>query len=261
MENGENSLFISAAREWFISDGKVYLGPMTLAQLQTRAQDGLLGTDDLVWRDGFKDWRLASEVDVLQPLLHQTPPKTTKVQALFKPDLHSGLDFVDGRSSRREQKRGIFWIAATLVILVAGTMMWNSMWLSTLPAVDVSPEDLRALRAAASLPVDRSGPSAWIAPAKNNGSAPMFWIATNLPEADLRLQLQSIADKMPISENLHLIVRNHIAHSTPLAQGGVPIPSGAYKLSVICDSCNGKPMIIERTLYLGGKEHLAAASR
>lgn len=45
------------AEGWFVGMGEVVVGPMTLADLRSRAERGAVVPASLVWRDGFEDWR------------------------------------------------------------------------------------------------------------------------------------------------------------------------------------------------------------
>jgi hypothetical protein len=45
-----------AADEWFIGINGTPVGPLRLSELRSRAQSGAIGTDNLVWREGFEEW-------------------------------------------------------------------------------------------------------------------------------------------------------------------------------------------------------------
>ncbi len=45
-----------AADEWFIGINGTPVGPLRLSELRSRAQSGAIGTDNLVWREGFDEW-------------------------------------------------------------------------------------------------------------------------------------------------------------------------------------------------------------
>lgn len=46
----------ASADEWFVGINGVPVGPLRLSELRSRAQSGAIGTDNLVWRDGFEEW-------------------------------------------------------------------------------------------------------------------------------------------------------------------------------------------------------------
>ncbi len=44
------------ADEWFVGVNGVPVGPLRLSELRSRALSGAIGTDNLVWREGFEEW-------------------------------------------------------------------------------------------------------------------------------------------------------------------------------------------------------------
>jgi hypothetical protein len=63
-----------AAQEaiWYYSVNGVQVGPVTFAQLQSQASPGHLSSDDLVWKEGMKEWVPGSAVPGL--LFRADPP-------------------------------------------------------------------------------------------------------------------------------------------------------------------------------------------
>ena len=52
-----------AADPWYLGiDGKVE-GPLDLATIRERVEEGRLSPEDLVWRAGFSGWKRASDAD------------------------------------------------------------------------------------------------------------------------------------------------------------------------------------------------------
>ncbi len=44
------------ADEWFVGVNGVPVGPLRLSEIRSRAQSGAIGTENLVWREGFEEW-------------------------------------------------------------------------------------------------------------------------------------------------------------------------------------------------------------
>lgn len=66
--------------EWYVArDGKT-IGPMTFIDLVSAARSGQLGTNDLVWRAGMKDWTPAITVSGLW-----SPPPIPDTEGLQPP--------------------------------------------------------------------------------------------------------------------------------------------------------------------------------
>ena len=71
------------ATEWYYSQGKARLGPVSSLELRELAALGQLQPTDLVWKDGFAEWVAASKVKDLTfatpkaVASSQTPPKHT----------------------------------------------------------------------------------------------------------------------------------------------------------------------------------------
>ncbi|MRJ02121.1 MAG: SPFH domain-containing protein [Epsilonproteobacteria bacterium] len=58
--------------EFYIARDKTPVGPLTKEQLLELVQNGELGRDDLVWREGMEEWKRAEEV--LPDLFKKVPP-------------------------------------------------------------------------------------------------------------------------------------------------------------------------------------------
>jgi hypothetical protein len=50
------------ARNWFIHEAGTQQGPYTFAYLQSRARQGYLPPDTMVWADGMEEWQSASSI-------------------------------------------------------------------------------------------------------------------------------------------------------------------------------------------------------
>ena len=55
--------------EWFVGVEGTTLGPFDVPQLRAEAMAGRLTGESLVWRDGFEDWKAASEFPELEEIL------------------------------------------------------------------------------------------------------------------------------------------------------------------------------------------------
>jgi hypothetical protein len=69
------------AREWYYSKNATQNGPVSLEELKKLAQTGALLATDLLWSEGFADWRPASAakgLNFLQPKPVAPPPDETK---------------------------------------------------------------------------------------------------------------------------------------------------------------------------------------
>lgn len=53
--------------EWYYADDQQRVGPLTCSRLYELLKNGTLSPDDLVWREGFRDWVPASSVPELLP--------------------------------------------------------------------------------------------------------------------------------------------------------------------------------------------------
>jgi hypothetical protein len=72
------------AAEWYYVGHYGQLGPLTLDQVSELAQDGVIGVDTYVWKQGMSDWRQAREVIELRGYLSSgiteaAPPPTPVV--------------------------------------------------------------------------------------------------------------------------------------------------------------------------------------
>jgi hypothetical protein len=66
--------------QWYFSKNGTQLGPVSIDELKAKLASGEVSTTDMVWREGFPDWRRAVEVSelfsgpaVTSPVL-QSPP-------------------------------------------------------------------------------------------------------------------------------------------------------------------------------------------
>lgn len=68
--------------EWHVNAGGENYGPIGYAELLRMVQAGTVGADDLVWKDGFEKWALASSVPGLVPVVRKPkgPPPITEVE-------------------------------------------------------------------------------------------------------------------------------------------------------------------------------------
>jgi PilZ domain/GYF domain 2 len=57
--------FMSGARIWFYFASEAQVGPMSLNELQSSVQDGLVSQQDYIFKDGYKDWIFAKDVPEL----------------------------------------------------------------------------------------------------------------------------------------------------------------------------------------------------
>ncbi|WP_437193413.1 GYF domain-containing protein [Planctomicrobium sp. SH527] len=60
-----------AGEGWYYAEGQRRVGPLALPQLKSQFTTGKLNPDDLVWKDGYRDWVPASSVPELQLFDHQ----------------------------------------------------------------------------------------------------------------------------------------------------------------------------------------------
>ena len=58
--NGESAM--SATQEWHYARGGQQLGPVSSAKLKHLASTGQLSATDLIWKDGWEDWREAASI-------------------------------------------------------------------------------------------------------------------------------------------------------------------------------------------------------
>lgn len=72
--------------QWYFSKNGTQLGPVSLDELRAKLASGEVTGADMVWREGFPDWRRASEIQelmvapVVSPVVLQTPPPQVAMQ-------------------------------------------------------------------------------------------------------------------------------------------------------------------------------------
>jgi len=52
----------SEADEWYVARGEKQHGPHPFAVMRAAAEKNIITPDDLLWRPGWEDWRLAKTV-------------------------------------------------------------------------------------------------------------------------------------------------------------------------------------------------------
>ena len=65
------------SEQWFYSKGDDNFGPFSIDEMQEYADDGTIESVDLVWRDGWAEWKVATEVEELglaEPTPSDDPP-------------------------------------------------------------------------------------------------------------------------------------------------------------------------------------------
>ena len=65
---------------WYYAKDGDQIGPVTAAQLKKLAETGELTSDCRVWRDGMKEWKLASDVPGLAAAMTSAPTSTARRQ-------------------------------------------------------------------------------------------------------------------------------------------------------------------------------------
>ena len=66
---------VSAPADWYYVGHYGQLGPLTLAQMNELAGDGVIGADTYVWRNGMADWAAAGAVEELREALGAVQPE------------------------------------------------------------------------------------------------------------------------------------------------------------------------------------------
>jgi hypothetical protein len=64
---------------WFYSNDGRRLGPVPYAELRRQANQGSIGPEDLIWNEGWSDWRPASQVEELKADLTKEPGPVNEV--------------------------------------------------------------------------------------------------------------------------------------------------------------------------------------
>jgi len=60
--------------EWYYAKGRVQQGPVDEETLKAAVRSGEVGPDDIVWRDGMRDWKPVRELAMLSCLLPAPAP-------------------------------------------------------------------------------------------------------------------------------------------------------------------------------------------
>lgn len=77
---GEYELTPDPMGEWYWAEGDQRHGPISEGELRRRITDGLLTSDQLVWRAGMVDWKPAGALAVLRPAFHPDQHPTGAAQ-------------------------------------------------------------------------------------------------------------------------------------------------------------------------------------
>lgn len=64
--------------EWYYSKDGTQVGPLELEALQKAASNGLIAKADLIWKDGWADWKPASKVSELAAAMVKKPAPAKK---------------------------------------------------------------------------------------------------------------------------------------------------------------------------------------
>ena len=69
-------------KKWFVYLGDHHEGPFSLADIQDRLSAGQVSSTNYAWREGMADWRMMSELEAFESLLHPSSrTKTTFTRA------------------------------------------------------------------------------------------------------------------------------------------------------------------------------------
>jgi hypothetical protein len=60
--------------EWYYLNGSVSIGPITLASIRTKVDQGAMASDTLVWREGMKSWSPVGSVYEINHVSTPPPP-------------------------------------------------------------------------------------------------------------------------------------------------------------------------------------------
>lgn len=88
--------------QWYFSKNGTQLGPVTIDELKAKLATGEVSTTDMVWREGFPDWRRAVEVSelfsgpaVTSPVL-QSPPISQPVGSPYQSPVATPTSYSPG---------------------------------------------------------------------------------------------------------------------------------------------------------------------
>jgi len=121
-----------AAQEsvWYYSVNGVQAGPVTFAQLQAQASPGHLSSDDLVWKEGMKEWVPGSTVPGLlfgtAPAIEEATPKSTASSGKVGGEILRTL-----KDSQAWVRFIAFCLFLFLIPLIHDRDVFNNQWLSS----------------------------------------------------------------------------------------------------------------------------------
>jgi Interferon-induced transmembrane protein/GYF domain 2 len=88
--------------QWYFSKNGTQLGPVSIDELKSKLASGEISTTDMVWREGFPDWRKAAEISELfsspaisSPVL-QTPPSSEVTHSPYQSPVASPMAYTHG---------------------------------------------------------------------------------------------------------------------------------------------------------------------
>lgn len=65
-------------REWYVAVGDAQIGPIAIAEVETRWDSGELSEDSLAWKAGMPDWQPIGEIEGLAYLVTEKPQNKTE---------------------------------------------------------------------------------------------------------------------------------------------------------------------------------------
>jgi hypothetical protein len=172
-----------------------------------------------------------------------------------------------------------------MLISLTETFPALSSWISPIPAIsDITPEAYEELRLAAAQPLSSQGPSVALAHSQSGLEAPVFYIATNLPDG-VRFDLTidgvpgTLLGQLSVNLKVQAVAQKRWVKTDPLRfADGRPIPRGQYKVKISEASSQVEPVQVAlagvpakpgathkleqtRQLFLGGARDAVYASR
>lgn len=159
------------------------------------------------------------------------------------------------------------WIVAAAVFLASAVTVVAYSWRHSIHhAADLTDDENRRLATVAASPLSAQGPKAAVALSHADAFAPVFVIATNLPDGTrLNIQIDGVSEtllgRLRVSVRTSVIVDRALARTPVFRQeGGGLYPQGKYAVKVSCASCSvgeAPENLADEAFFVGGSPDAA----